>query len=152
MPRPRRMRRIWQEPEIKRFKPLGKPLSELEAVTMKTEELEAIRLSDFLGLSQNESAERMNVSQPTFHRLILSARKKVADMIVNGKSLTVSGGDFLMASEQNTDSRLRQPPIQCGCACGYLEPKIRGAPCANRKCPKCGKRMNRKQPTAVQKK
>jgi len=33
----------------------------------------------------------MNISQPTFHRLVLSARKKIADAIVNGKAIKIEG-------------------------------------------------------------
>ena len=36
----------------------------------------------------------MNISQPTFHRLVLSARRKIADSIVNGKALKIEGGNF----------------------------------------------------------
>jgi len=53
------------------------------------EELEAVRLKDYEGLDQETSAERMNISQPTFHRLLLEARKKIADALVNGKALKI---------------------------------------------------------------
>jgi hypothetical protein len=36
----------------------------------------------------------MNISQPTFNRLILSARKKIADSIVNAKAIRIEGGNF----------------------------------------------------------
>ena len=36
----------------------------------------------------------MNISQPTFHRLVLSARKKIADAIINGKAIRIEGGNY----------------------------------------------------------
>lgn len=61
---------------------------------MKLEELEAIRLKDLEGLNQEECAEKMEVSRPTFQRILLSAREKVADSLVNGKIIHIEGGNF----------------------------------------------------------
>lgn len=36
----------------------------------------------------------MNISPPTFHRVLLSARKKIADAMVNGKAIRIEGGDY----------------------------------------------------------
>ncbi|MCW1310584.1 MAG: DUF134 domain-containing protein, partial [Candidatus Parvarchaeota archaeon] len=38
-----------------------------------------------------------NISQPTFNRLVTSARKKIADAIVNGKAIKIEGGNFVVA-------------------------------------------------------
>ncbi len=92
MPRRRRRRRVRSQPNIKHFGP-GKGRSNQE-VTLKVEEFEAIRLKDFEGLDQNEAAEKMDISQPTFYRTLVSAREKVADALVNGKSLRIEGGDY----------------------------------------------------------
>lgn len=62
---------------------------ELDEIVLKKDEFESIRLKDFLGLEQNECAEKMGISQPTFHRLITSGRKKIADAIVNGKAIKI---------------------------------------------------------------
>ena len=43
---------------------------------------------------QEKCAKKMNISQPTFHRLILSARKKISDAIVNGKAIRIEGGIY----------------------------------------------------------
>ena len=51
-------------------------------------------MKDLEGLEQEECAKKMNISQPTFHRLVLSARKKVADAIVNGKAIKIEGGNY----------------------------------------------------------
>jgi len=39
-------------------------------------------------------SKKMNISQPTFHRLVLSARRKIADAIINGKAIKIEGGNF----------------------------------------------------------
>lgn len=61
----------------------------LEESILAKDEFEAIRLKDLLNLEQTECAEKMNISQPTFHRLIVSARRKIADAIVNGKAIKI---------------------------------------------------------------
>jgi len=58
-------------------------------IILTMEEFEAIKLKDFMGLTQIEAAARMGISQPTFHRQLSSARKKIADAIVNGKSIKI---------------------------------------------------------------
>ena len=58
---------------------------------MSKEELEALRLNDYLALSQTESAKKMDTSQSTFQRILTSARKKVAEALVKGKALRIAG-------------------------------------------------------------
>ena len=94
MPRPRHCRRVCFEPGITYFKPAGVPMTDLEEIVLTVDEFEAIRLKDVDGLEQEQSAQRMNISQPTFHRLYLEARKKIADVIVNGKALKIEGGTY----------------------------------------------------------
>lgn len=94
MPRPHKRRRIKGEPNSSYFKPSGIRRTELEESILAADEFEAIRLKDFLALEQKECAEKMNISQPTFHRLIISARKKVADAIVNGKAIKINAENF----------------------------------------------------------
>jgi predicted DNA-binding protein (UPF0251 family) len=94
MVRPHRCRRVNLEPNTTYFKPKGVPLVRLEEVILHVDEFEAVRLKDLEGLEQEECAKKMNISQPTFHRLVLSARKKIADAIVNGKAIKIEGGNF----------------------------------------------------------
>jgi uncharacterized protein len=94
MVRPRLCRRVGFNPNVTFFKPQGIPLRELEEIVLQVDELEAVRLKDVLDFDQSECAKKMNISQPTFHRLILSARKKIADAIVNGKAIKIEGGNF----------------------------------------------------------
>ena len=94
MPRPRIRRRVRGEPDVTYFKPAGVRLRHLEDSTISVDEFEAIRLKDLEELEQGKAAEKMGISQPTFHRLVLSARKKIADAIVNGKAIRIEGGDY----------------------------------------------------------
>ncbi len=91
MARPKKYRKIKCNPAVLYFKPKGIPMSVLDEIVLEPDELEAIRLGDLLGLSQEESAEKMNISRATFGRIINSARFKVADGILNGKALHISG-------------------------------------------------------------
>jgi predicted DNA-binding protein (UPF0251 family) len=94
MVRPRLCRRVKFNPNITYFKPQGIPLKLLDEVILNVDEFEAIRLKDLEGLEQSECAIKMNISQPTFHRLILSARKKIADAIIGGKAIKIEGGSY----------------------------------------------------------
>ena len=96
MPRPKHCRRIGGMPARTYFKPAGVPLSALEEVGLELDELEALRLADLQGLYQEEAAERMGVSRPTFGRIIETARRKVAEALVAGKALRIEGGDVSM--------------------------------------------------------
>jgi predicted DNA-binding protein (UPF0251 family)/predicted Fe-Mo cluster-binding NifX family protein len=93
MPRRRCTRNIGFLPQVTYFKPAGVRLGQLEEVVLQHDELEAIRLKDLLGNPQEEAAKQMNVSQPTFHRLLASAHEKLAHAIVNGKALRIEGGE-----------------------------------------------------------
>ena len=89
MPRPRKTRRIWFKPDVTYYKPAGIPVRELESVSLTKEEIEALRLKDVEGLSQEDAAERMHISQPTFNRALTSARKKVSEAIIKGKAIEI---------------------------------------------------------------
>jgi len=97
MPRPFKCRRVEFLPEVTFFKPAGMPLRALEEIRLSVEESEAIRLKDLEGLEQEQGAEKMNVSRPTFQRVLASARQKVADALLNGKAIRIDGGNFEMA-------------------------------------------------------
>jgi predicted DNA-binding protein (UPF0251 family) len=96
MPRPRLCRIVGLPPNVTYFKPAGIRIVDLEETILAVDEFEAVRLKDLLGLEQEECAKKMNISQPTFHRLVISARKKIADAIVNGKAIRIEGGNFKM--------------------------------------------------------
>ena len=58
-------------------------------------EYEVIRLLDYAALTQEQCAEKMNVSRPTVTRMYDSARQKMADALVNGKTIRIEGGDVI---------------------------------------------------------
>ena len=89
MPRPCRRRRIRGKPSSFYFKPAGVRMIDLENSKLTIDEFEAIRLKDFLNLEQIACAEKMEISQPTFNRILTSARKKIADAIINGKAIEI---------------------------------------------------------------
>lgn len=94
MARPEKDRIVHKPPLFSEFKPVGVPSSSLIQVLLTLDEYEAFRLSDYLGLPQLEAAQEMEVSRPTFTRLIEKARKKIADFIVQGKVLSIQGGNI----------------------------------------------------------
>jgi predicted DNA-binding protein (UPF0251 family) len=67
-------------------------MHKIEEVVMTLDEFEALRQADLGGLYQEQAAEQMGVSRPTFSRIIESAHRKVADALVHGKALRIEGG------------------------------------------------------------
>lgn len=98
MPRPIKCRRVEFFPEDTYFIPLGKRKCEVKEITLKLEELEAMRLKDIEGLNQEECAIRMQVSRQTFQNIIDSARKKVAIALTQGNAIQISGGNYTSGS------------------------------------------------------
>jgi predicted DNA-binding protein (UPF0251 family) len=94
MVRPTKKRRVANIPDIKFFKPAGVRKHELEEVVLSLEEVEAIRLKDKKKLTQQQAAEKMEVSRPTFQRILTEARQKIADALLSGKALKFAGGDY----------------------------------------------------------
>jgi len=94
MVRPRLCRRIRYRPSVTYFKPAGVRMIELEETVISVDEYEAVRLKDLEGLEQEQAAKKMEISRPTFQRLLTCARKKIADAIIKGKALRIEGGNF----------------------------------------------------------
>ena len=90
MPRPVRCRRIERLPVYRSFSPDDIPAE--ESVRMTVDEYEALRLLDGEGLTQESCAVRMNIARTTVTAIYDSARKKVADALVHGKRLLITGG------------------------------------------------------------
>jgi len=145
MPRPRIDRKIEFQPNITYFKPAGIRMTELDEVILTFDETEAIRLNEIKRIGQKKSAKKMGISQPTFHRLLESARKKIADALINGKAIKIEGGNFKMQGfgrGQGRGQGRAGGPTKCVCpSCGYEEAHIRGTPCSTKQCPKCNTRM-----------
>lgn len=100
MSRPPCCRRVEGGPIASVFKPSGIPTRDLTTIAMTLDEFEAIRLADLEGLYQEEAAARMNVSRPTFGRIIGSARHKVAQALVGAMALIIEGGSVHAAPGQ----------------------------------------------------
>lgn len=94
MPRPVKWRRVQFVPKNTYFMPLNKKKCEIEEITLKIEELEAMRLKDIEKLNQEECAKKMRVSRQTFQNIIDKARQKVARALIEGKAIKIEGGNY----------------------------------------------------------
>jgi len=90
MPRPCKCRHIEGEPGAIYFRPQAVPLCELVEIELSLEEFESLRLADLEGLYQEDAARRMNISRQTFANIVHVARRKVADVLANGRALKIS--------------------------------------------------------------
>lgn len=61
-------------------------------IVLTLDEFEAVRLLDYEGLPQIEVAKQMHVHRSTVSRIISSARRKIAQALVDIKSLKIEGG------------------------------------------------------------
>jgi uncharacterized protein len=92
MSRPQKCRHVQCIPEALYFKPRAVPLCDLEELALTYDELEAMRLADLEGLYQKNAADRMQISRQTFGNIVKTARRIVADALVNGKAIRIEGG------------------------------------------------------------
>lgn len=106
MPRPKRSRKVCCLPVNTQFAPLGFR-SGGDPVVLGVDEYETIRLIDLEGMTQQECAEKMNIVRTSVQATYASARKKLADLIVNGRLLIIEGGDY----------RLCEGGSHCGRGC-----------------------------------
>lgn len=86
--RPPKPVRLGFATSVERFVPV--PQGNPEPIYLEPAELEALRLADLVGLSQEEAGARMGVSRGTVWRLLQSARKKNAQALMEGRTLIVS--------------------------------------------------------------
>ena len=96
MPRSKCCRRVGRVPDWNYFKPRGIPASLLEEIVLTLDEFEAVRLADYDGLYHEEAAKKMNISRQTFGRILESAHKKIADVLLHGKALKIEGGEVTL--------------------------------------------------------
>lgn len=99
MPRPKRCRRICGYPEFWSFAPEEREDGEqsAEAILLTLDEYEAIRLIDLERMSQEQCAQEMDVARTTVTAIYEGARRKLADALVNGRRLLISGGRYRFA-------------------------------------------------------
>lgn len=86
MPPHKKCRRIGFMPDNLIFEPLTPTEGFIELLE---EELEAIRLSDLQEMDQSQAAQAMGISRGTFQRILGTARTKVADALVNGRTIRI---------------------------------------------------------------
>lgn len=94
MPRPKKDRMVKNPPIMEGFRPFGIPIKDLEPIILLYEEYESIRLTDYEGLTQDESARQMNISRPTFTRIYEKARRSIAKAFIEGKAIFIEGGKY----------------------------------------------------------
>lgn len=108
MPRPQKRRKICKEPAFAQFSPDSAPKA--DAVVLTVDEFEVVRLVDLKKLTHEMCAERMEISRTTVTEIYESAREKIADCLVNGKRLVISGGNYRLCEGKT-----------CGCGCGCAD-------------------------------
>ncbi|QIB68518.1 DUF134 domain-containing protein [Aminipila butyrica] len=110
MPRPRKFRKVCCMPRIQCFGPLwsspsgaaptnylcGQGNPSCHGIQMSVDEYEAIRLMDLEGCTQEECARQMGIARTTVQGIYNDARQKLADALVHGKLLTITGGDYIL--------------------------------------------------------
>jgi len=109
MPRPKSNRIVYEPPIYTEFKPVGSRGQALDVIDLTVDEFEALRLADQQAMTHAEAADEMEISRSTFTRLIERARKKLADFIIQGKLLSINGGNI----------HFRNNIIKCQ-SCGYM--------------------------------
>ncbi len=98
MVKPKKERRVVSPPRFSFFKPAGVPAARLETVILSIDEYEAIRLVDIESLNHLEAAKSMEISRPTFTRLLNSAHKKIGNALINGCAIRIEGGSFIFVN------------------------------------------------------
>ena len=96
MPRPKKCRRICALPRSSSFGPLEGETAGV--VELALEEYEAIRLIDLLDYTQEECAAQIGVARTTVQTVYDRARGKLADALVNGRMLTIRGGEYALCA------------------------------------------------------
>lgn len=94
MARPKKWRKVCCLPDSSRFGPLDSAINNENLVHMTIDEYETIRLIDLEGYTQETCSKQMNVARTTVQGIYDEARKKLADVLVNGKVLCIEGGEY----------------------------------------------------------
>ena len=84
---------------MKGFKPFGLPLCKDDALVLSFEEYESLRLVNYDELSQEQAAERMQVSRPTLTRIYNRALKTMTKALVEGRIISIEGGSYSLSSD-----------------------------------------------------
>lgn len=127
MPRPVKLRQVCALPVHDRFAPVGQEGADA-VVQMTVDEYEVIRLIDWEQMTQQECSERMQVARTTVQAIYDTARRKLADCLVNGRALQIVGGCYQVCSGYTGGCCGRGCPKGHGCN--------REAACGTRRCRK----------------
>jgi predicted DNA-binding protein (UPF0251 family) len=103
MSRPIKWRDVCSLPNFNHFGPLNIPKGDKDVITMTIDEYETIRLIDLERLTQEECATQMNIARTTVQGIYNRARKKLADIIVNGNILVIEGGEYRICDGDKPD-------------------------------------------------
>ena len=87
-----KLRRVGIIPEYRGFTPDG--LASGDAIEMTVDELEVLRLCDLEGLNQEAVAQQMGIARATVAAICSRAHRKVANALVNGRALSIEGGNI----------------------------------------------------------
>lgn len=98
MARPTKCRRVCNIPQNTSFG----PQTAKEIIEMTVDEYETIRLIDLENLTQEECSIRMDVSRTTTQSIYSSARRKLANCLINNKLLKIQGGDYKICEKAGT--------------------------------------------------
>lgn len=95
MPRPKKIRHCEGSRCGRAFKPTRTPLAELTHIPLLQDELEALRLCDLQGLTQEQAGRSMGISRGTVQRILTTARRKVTQALVEGAALIIEDSPAL---------------------------------------------------------
>lgn len=103
MSRPKKCRKVCHFPKILEFLPARTDVQQ-DPILLTVDEYETIRLIDREGFSQEACGEWMQVARTTVQKIYESARKKLAEALVEGVPLRIEGGEFQLCDGKNTGS------------------------------------------------
>lgn len=86
--RPKKPRNIAKKPFTSQFSPRGH-IGRPGHIDLSLSDFEAMRLADFVRLSQKDAARSMGVSQQTYSRILIAARRRLVEAIVLGKIINI---------------------------------------------------------------
>jgi len=98
--RPKKQRWVRCSPEERCFVPKSSNSSRDKTVILSLDEIEAIRLADFEEMEQSQVAQSMKIHRSTVSRILASGRKKLADAVVNIKTIKAEGGCCNFSKEE----------------------------------------------------
>ena len=113
MPRPQKKRQVCSMPKNSVFFPADAFYG--ESIVMTVDEYETVRLIDLEGYTQEDCAASMGVARTTIQGIYAQARKKLADALVNGKRLLITGGDYALCKRESCCGKRCCPKKRQGC-------------------------------------